>query len=251
MPPTSGIAAGSFTIPTIGETSANVWYRIHALGDRFRRADHESLPRRPSGNQQLHGRCQYWRRPDPGRRPTENDAASDHRRRQRRADADGTGRVDAKRASSAVSSSGSMVRRTEHAHHRDARRGHGVRRPLRERSISVAFLVGPRRRRTIRRPTVGARSSTTRATARRRPATASRCRSAASATRKGLGVHAASDVRYHLGGSFSGSSPMWASMTKLAMAARLCFKFTATATCCLIAAFEPATTPRGSRCVST
>src|SRR5690606_9502746 len=27
-PPTSGIAGDSFTIPTIGETSANVWYRI-------------------------------------------------------------------------------------------------------------------------------------------------------------------------------------------------------------------------------
>ena len=29
MPPTSGIISGSFVIPTIGETSANVWYRIH------------------------------------------------------------------------------------------------------------------------------------------------------------------------------------------------------------------------------
>ncbi len=29
MPPTSGITSGSFVIPTIGETSPNVWYRIH------------------------------------------------------------------------------------------------------------------------------------------------------------------------------------------------------------------------------
>ncbi|HEY0711792.1 MAG TPA: PA14 domain-containing protein, partial [Polyangia bacterium] len=29
VPPTSGASAGSFTIPTLGETSANVWYRIH------------------------------------------------------------------------------------------------------------------------------------------------------------------------------------------------------------------------------
>ncbi len=28
-PPTSGIKSGSFTIPTTGETSSNVWYRIH------------------------------------------------------------------------------------------------------------------------------------------------------------------------------------------------------------------------------
>lgn len=31
MPPTSGITSGSFVIPTIGETSPNVWYRIHLL----------------------------------------------------------------------------------------------------------------------------------------------------------------------------------------------------------------------------
>ena len=29
IPPTSGAMSGSFVIPTIGETSANVWYRIH------------------------------------------------------------------------------------------------------------------------------------------------------------------------------------------------------------------------------
>ncbi len=29
FPPTSGIKSGSFVIPTIGETSPNVWYRIH------------------------------------------------------------------------------------------------------------------------------------------------------------------------------------------------------------------------------
>jgi glucose/arabinose dehydrogenase len=29
IPPTSGARSGSFTIPTTGETSANVWYRIH------------------------------------------------------------------------------------------------------------------------------------------------------------------------------------------------------------------------------
>ncbi len=29
MPPTTGGTNGSFTIPTLGETSANVWYRIH------------------------------------------------------------------------------------------------------------------------------------------------------------------------------------------------------------------------------
>lgn len=29
VPPTSGVAGGSFTIPTTGETSANVWYRVH------------------------------------------------------------------------------------------------------------------------------------------------------------------------------------------------------------------------------
>jgi glucose/arabinose dehydrogenase len=29
MPPTSGTTSGSFTIPTTGETSANVWYRLH------------------------------------------------------------------------------------------------------------------------------------------------------------------------------------------------------------------------------
>ncbi|MEW6471142.1 MAG: PQQ-dependent sugar dehydrogenase [Actinomycetota bacterium] len=29
VPPTSGSRTGSFTIPTVGETSANVWYRIH------------------------------------------------------------------------------------------------------------------------------------------------------------------------------------------------------------------------------
>ena len=29
MPPTSGTKSGSFTIPTVGETSANVWYRIY------------------------------------------------------------------------------------------------------------------------------------------------------------------------------------------------------------------------------
>jgi glucose/arabinose dehydrogenase len=29
VPPTSGATSGSFTIPTTGETSANVWYRIH------------------------------------------------------------------------------------------------------------------------------------------------------------------------------------------------------------------------------
>ncbi|MGH7185935.1 MAG: immunoglobulin domain-containing protein, partial [Pseudomonadota bacterium] len=29
VPPTSGVATGSAVIPTIGETSANVWYRIH------------------------------------------------------------------------------------------------------------------------------------------------------------------------------------------------------------------------------
>ena len=29
MPPTSGARGGSFTIPTTGQTAANVWYRIH------------------------------------------------------------------------------------------------------------------------------------------------------------------------------------------------------------------------------
>lgn len=29
VPSVSGIASGSFTIPTLGETSANVWYRVH------------------------------------------------------------------------------------------------------------------------------------------------------------------------------------------------------------------------------
>lgn len=29
VPNTSGVTSGSFTIPTVGETSANVWYRIH------------------------------------------------------------------------------------------------------------------------------------------------------------------------------------------------------------------------------
>src|SRR6185295_16634234 len=29
IPPTSGATSGSFVIPTTGETSANVWYRIH------------------------------------------------------------------------------------------------------------------------------------------------------------------------------------------------------------------------------
>jgi len=29
MPPTSGITSGSFTVPVLGETSPNVWYRIH------------------------------------------------------------------------------------------------------------------------------------------------------------------------------------------------------------------------------
>jgi hypothetical protein len=29
MQPTSGVSSGSFTIPTSGETSTNVWYRIH------------------------------------------------------------------------------------------------------------------------------------------------------------------------------------------------------------------------------
>ncbi|MEP6994637.1 MAG: PQQ-dependent sugar dehydrogenase [Acidobacteriota bacterium] len=29
LPPTSGIKSGSFVIPTVGETSPNVWYRIH------------------------------------------------------------------------------------------------------------------------------------------------------------------------------------------------------------------------------
>jgi len=29
IPPTTGASSGSFTIPTMGETSANVWYRIH------------------------------------------------------------------------------------------------------------------------------------------------------------------------------------------------------------------------------
>jgi glucose/arabinose dehydrogenase len=29
MPPTSGMRSGSFVIPTVGETSVNVWYRIH------------------------------------------------------------------------------------------------------------------------------------------------------------------------------------------------------------------------------
>lgn len=29
VPSTSGAASGSFTIPTVGETSANVWYRVH------------------------------------------------------------------------------------------------------------------------------------------------------------------------------------------------------------------------------
>ncbi|CAN5873419.1 hypothetical protein BH23PLA1_BH23PLA1_14030 [soil metagenome] len=29
MPPTSGISAGSLTVPSIGETDANVWFRIH------------------------------------------------------------------------------------------------------------------------------------------------------------------------------------------------------------------------------
>ena len=29
LPPTSGITSGSFVVPVIGETSPNVWYRIH------------------------------------------------------------------------------------------------------------------------------------------------------------------------------------------------------------------------------
>jgi glucose/arabinose dehydrogenase len=29
VPPTSGVTGGTFTIPRVGETSANVWYRIH------------------------------------------------------------------------------------------------------------------------------------------------------------------------------------------------------------------------------
>jgi glucose/arabinose dehydrogenase len=29
LPPTAGITAGSYLIPTIGETAANVWYRVH------------------------------------------------------------------------------------------------------------------------------------------------------------------------------------------------------------------------------
>jgi hypothetical protein len=29
MPDTSGIAAGTFAIPNVGETSANVWYRVY------------------------------------------------------------------------------------------------------------------------------------------------------------------------------------------------------------------------------
>ena len=31
VPPTSGSTGGSFVIPVIGETSPNVWYRIHLL----------------------------------------------------------------------------------------------------------------------------------------------------------------------------------------------------------------------------
>jgi hypothetical protein len=29
MPDTAGLASGTFAIPTVGESSANVWYRVH------------------------------------------------------------------------------------------------------------------------------------------------------------------------------------------------------------------------------
>lgn len=42
LPPTSGSRAGVFTIPTVGETSANVWYRIHLTVKDSTGAIHQS-----------------------------------------------------------------------------------------------------------------------------------------------------------------------------------------------------------------
>jgi glucose/arabinose dehydrogenase len=50
LPPTTGARRGSFTVPTRGVTSANVWFRIHLTAqDRFGKTDHvfrDLLPRK-------------------------------------------------------------------------------------------------------------------------------------------------------------------------------------------------------------
>ena len=92
--PTTGVTSGSFTIPTTGETAANVWYRIHLTVRDSAGLTHTTFARRPAAHGADDARHQPGRAAAQARRPAGHGAVLVHRRRRHPAHARGAVAAD-------------------------------------------------------------------------------------------------------------------------------------------------------------